>query len=343
MTKLWRLLAVLSVFALVTAACAQDEGDGDGGNGSAEPLPGAGMKAARSPTAVASTTSRSTRRVRRCRVRPLRSSVSRPSSWSPRPRTTTPRTSRPSSTRAATSSSRPGSCSGRHQGGREANPDSTPSSTSPSSTSQPVIPNVLGLTFQTDQAAFLAGYVAAAMPRVARSPPTAAYRSRPSPSSWTGSWRALAPTTRTTGPLSRSSAGTGTDGGRGFRPGNFENQDDGRRLTEDFIAEGADIILPVAGPAGAGTTAAAQDNPGTKVIWVDTDGCISAPEFCDLFLTSVLKNIDVAVYDAIAAVVDGSFEVGSTAARSRTMEWASPPSTSSRPTCRQTCSRGWTS
>jgi basic membrane protein A len=40
---------------------------------------------------------------------------------------------------------------------------------------------------------------------------------------------------------------------------------------------------------------------------VDTDGCVSAPEFCSLFLTSVLKNMDVAVFDAMKSVVDGTF------------------------------------
>ena len=171
----------------------------------------------------------------------------------------------------------------------------------------PVLPNVLGLTFQTDQAAFLAGYAAAAM---SESGKIATYGGIPIPPVTIFMDGFLAGARAYNQDNGTAVEVLGWDGKDGAFTGNFENQDDGRRLTEDFIAEGADIILPVAGPVGAGTTAAAQDNPGTKVIWVDTDGCVSASEFCDLFLTSVLKNIDVAVHDAIAAVVDDSFEGG---------------------------------
>jgi basic membrane protein A len=92
--------------------------------------------------------------------------------------------------------------------------------------------------------------------------------------------------------------------------GNFESTDDGRRAGEDLIAEGADIIMPVAGPVGLGTAAAVQDNPGTYLIGVDTDWCVSAPEFCSVTLTSVQKKIDVAVYEAIKAQQDGTFAGG---------------------------------
>jgi basic membrane protein A len=90
----------------------------------------------------------------------------------------------------------------------------------------------------------------------------------------------------------------------------FDNSAEGRRITEDFIAEGADIILPVAGPTGLGTIAAAEDAGDVSVIWVDTDGCVSVPDSCALFLTSIKKNMDVAVYDAMQSVIDGSFEGG---------------------------------
>ena len=60
------------------------------------------------------------------------------------------------------------------------------------------------------------------------------------------------------------------------------------------IAQGADVIFPVAGPAGLGGLQAAQDNEAWG-IWVDTDGCVSAAEYCDSLLTSVVKGMDVAV------------------------------------------------
>jgi basic membrane protein A and related proteins len=66
----------------------------------------------------------------------------------------------------------------------------------------------------------------------------------------------------------------------------------------------------VAGPTGLGTIAAAEDAGDVLVIWVDTDGCVSVPDSCALFLTSIKKNMDVAVFDAMQSVIDGTFESG---------------------------------
>ena len=82
--------------------------------------------------------------------------------------------------------------------------------------------------------------------------------------------------------------------------GNFEFQDDGRRFAENFFDEGCDVILPVAGPVGLGSAAAAKER-GLMIIGVDGDQYVLAPEFADVWLTSILKNMDVAVYDTIAA------------------------------------------
>lgn len=171
----------------------------------------------------------------------------------------------------------------------------------------PVMENVLGLTFATDQAAFLAGYLAAGMTETGK---VATYGGIEIPTVTIFMDGFLAGVRAYNQDNGTSVELLGWNGKTGSFTGNFENQDDGRRLTEDFIGEGADIVLPVAGPVGFGTTAAAQDNPGTKVVWVDTDGCVSASEFCDLFLTSIMKNMDVAVFDAINSVVEGTFAGG---------------------------------
>ena len=95
----------------------------------------------------------------------------------------------------------------------------------------------------------------------------------------------------------------------GVFAGNFESTDDGRRFAEVFFDEGCDVIMPVAGPVGLGSAAAAQER-GLAVIGVDTDSFVSAPEFADVWLSSVLKNMDVAVFDTIAAAMDGSLTLG---------------------------------
>ncbi|MCS6845285.1 MAG: BMP family ABC transporter substrate-binding protein, partial [Caldilineales bacterium] len=49
---------------------------------------------------------------------------------------------------------------------------------------------------------------------------------------------------------------------------------------------------------------------GLMVIGVDTDQFISAPEFADVWLTSIMKNMDKAVYDTIEALVNGTLTLG---------------------------------
>ncbi|MCE0486410.1 BMP family lipoprotein [Ornithinimicrobium sediminis] len=88
--------------------------------------------------------------------------------------------------------------------------------------------------------------------------------------------------------------------------GDFENQSQGQTLTEQFIAQGADIIMPVAGPVGLGAAAAAEGEEGTKIIWVDSDG-YNSTEYGDLMLTSVLKQIGPAVEDTITESYEDGF------------------------------------
>ena len=46
------------------------------------------------------------------------------------------------------------------------------------------------------------------------------------------------------------------------------------------------------------------------LIGVDTDWYISAPEFKEVYLTSVMKKLDVATFNAIEMVVEDRFEGG---------------------------------
>ncbi len=58
----------------------------------------------------------------------------------------------------------------------------------------------------------------------------------------------------------------------------------GQRITQTFITEGADVIFPVAGGVGLGAAKAVQtaDQAGQNVnmMWVDTDRCVSAAQYC---------------------------------------------------------------
>jgi basic membrane protein A len=92
--------------------------------------------------------------------------------------------------------------------------------------------------------------------------------------------------------------------------GDFENADNGRNFTQSFVDEGADVILPVAGPVGVGSAALAQELGNVWVIGVDADWFVTLPEYSDVILTSVLKGLDVAVFDTIQDVAEGTFEGG---------------------------------
>ncbi|WP_298890453.1 BMP family ABC transporter substrate-binding protein [uncultured Serinicoccus sp.] len=89
--------------------------------------------------------------------------------------------------------------------------------------------------------------------------------------------------------------------------GDFENQSQGQTLTEQFISQGADIVMPVAGPVGLGAAAAASEADGVHIIWVDSDGYLTASEYSDLMLTSVMKEIGAAVETTVSEAVDGGF------------------------------------
>lgn len=88
----------------------------------------------------------------------------------------------------------------------------------------------------------------------------------------------------------------------------FDDQAGAKNTTNTLVSQGADIILPVAGPAGLGALAAAKESGGkVNAVWVDTDGYVSAPEYKEVIITSIEKGMDVAVFDAIKAAQDGTF------------------------------------
>lgn len=171
------------------------------------------------------------------------------------------------------------------------------------------IPNVRGLVFSTDQAAFLAGYLAAGMTESGKVGTFGGINIPPVTIFMDGFAEGIDHHNAEKG-TEVELLGWDPESQDGLFTGDFENQDNGRRTAETLINNGADIIMPVAGPVGLGSAAAAEAAGDVSLIWVDTDGCESAAEFCDLFLTSVMKNMDVAVFDSVQQVVDGTFDGG---------------------------------
>jgi basic membrane protein A len=176
------------------------------------------------------------------------------------------------------------------------------------------LPNVAELTFQTDQAAFLAGYLAAGMTKTGT---VATYGGTffPTVTIFMNGFAAgirkynqdNGKTVKLLGwnPETQKGVEVSPDPSVGFY-----TPAEGRRVAEDFLSENADIILPVAGGTGIGTMAAAQDAGSVYGIWVDTDGCVSAPEYCALFLTTVEKHMNVAVEQTVKDTLANTFKSG---------------------------------
>ncbi len=164
------------------------------------------------------------------------------------------------------------------------------------------IPNVLTLNFNTAEPSFLAGYLAAGMTETGKVATYGGINIPPVTIFMDGFANGVAYYNEQKG-TEVEVLGWDVEAQDGSFAGNFENLDDGKALAASFADEGADIIFPVAGPVGLGSSAYAAENDGIRIIGVDNDLTVSNPNEADVYLTSVLKKIDEAVYAAAEQVV----------------------------------------
>ncbi len=168
-------------------------------------------------------------------------------------------------------------------------------------------PNVRSIVFDTAQAAFLAGYTAAS---VSESGIVATFGggNQPPVTLFMDGFAAGIDAYNEAKGTDVQLLGWDPETQDGTFTGDFENVQLGQTQTQAFIAQGADVILPVAGQVGEGSFRASLDAGGTAlVIWVDNDGYDTLPaEFRPLLLTSVLKNTEDAVVSAVGDALDGT-------------------------------------
>ncbi|HEY3336519.1 MAG TPA: BMP family ABC transporter substrate-binding protein [Candidatus Limnocylindrales bacterium] len=158
--------------------------------------------------------------------------------------------------------------------------------------------NFSGLDFQVDEAATLAGYVAAG---VSKSGVIGTYGGQQFPGVtrfMDGYYAGIALYNKAHGTTAKllgwdAAAQTGTFVG-GDNP--WGDPAKGEQLAKTFIDQGADIVAPVAGGTGNGSIKAMLAAKG-YAIGVDTDQSLSLPEYAAALLTSAQKVIDVAVLD----------------------------------------------
>jgi basic membrane protein A len=200
------------------------------------------------------------------------------------------------------------------QSAAEANPDthfalidssfSDPGATADDPPVPAEVENAKPILFNTAEAAFLAGYLAAGMSETGT---VATFGGIQIPSVaifMDGFADGVARYNEDNGTAVKL-LGWDKEAQTGSFTGDFDNQANGQNLAQGFIDQGADIIMPVAGPVGLGAAAAAQAG-GARIIWVDSDGFLTT-EYGDIIITSVMKQIGPAVFDTVSEAADGNF------------------------------------
>jgi basic membrane protein A and related proteins len=154
------------------------------------------------------------------------------------------------------------------------------------------LPNVLGLQFPSEEAGYLAGIVAAMMTET-NTVSTVGGVSIPPVNNWiAGFQQAVKDTNPDVKVLNAYSQ-------------DFVDQAKCKEIALDQIAQGSDLVFQVAGDCGLGALdAACQED--VMAIGVDADQSFAG----DCVITSALKPLELAVFETIRSVQDGSFEGG---------------------------------
>ena len=178
---------------------------------------------------------------------------------------------------------------------------------------RPVLHNIEQLTYDTAQDSFLGGYLAAAMTKTGTVATYGAEQFGTVTIYMDGFWDGVQYYNKHHHKKVKV-LGWNEKTQKGVFAGSFTDIADGSQIASTFINKGADIIFPVAGGVGLGTAEMAQaaDARGkhVRMMWVDTDGCVTAPAYCKYFITSVEKGIATSVTGAIMSAFDGSFKGG---------------------------------
>lgn len=175
----------------------------------------------------------------------------------------------------------------------------------------PTISNVVGQVFATDQAAFLAGYLAAGVSKTGivgtfggiNIPPVTVFMD---------GFAAGVNFHNSAKGTNVQVLGWDPSEKEGLFTGNFNSLDDGRAFAQNLYDEGADIVMPVAGPVSLGSAALASElgTDSLKIIGVDADQYYKDAKNKSVYLTTVMKAMDATVLAVIESVLDGSFEGG---------------------------------
>lgn len=95
----------------------------------------------------------------------------------------------------------------------------------------------------------------------------------------------------------------------------FSDTNKGKELALSLYGAGCDVIYHAAGGVGTGMFTATKElrDKGQEVwaIGVDKDQAVELSDYADVILSSMMKRVDNATYEASRSMVDGTFKAGS--------------------------------
>jgi basic membrane protein A len=167
--------------------------------------------------------------------------------------------------------------------------------------------NVKGLTYNTNENSFLAGYMAAGYSKTGV---VATYGGAPYPTV-TIFMDGFAKGVQYYNDVNGKSVkvlGWDTEKKTGTFVGNFGDQVKAKELSVAFEAQKADVIFPVGGSLVVGTVENSLVSGKSVALWVDADGHLASPKYDSVVMLSVLKGLQGSVELAIKSVYDGTFD-----------------------------------
>ncbi len=167
--------------------------------------------------------------------------------------------------------------------------------------------NIKPLLYDTAQAAFLAGYLAAGYSEAGK---VGTFGGQPFPTVtifMDGLKQGVEHYNEVKG---TSVEVIGYQGGEdGSFTGGFEANETAKTTAQNVIDQGVDVLLPVGGPIYQSAIAAIQDSGrDIALIGVDADFYETDPSTRPFVLTSILKKMDISAYEAVLAAGEGNFD-----------------------------------
>jgi basic membrane protein A len=167
-------------------------------------------------------------------------------------------------------------------------------------------PNIKPILFDTAQAAFLAGYLAAGYSKVGK---LGTFGGQPYPTVTIFMDGFVQGVKYYNTQKGKNVQVVGWDGKNGLFTGGFSANDTAKGDAQQLLDQGVDVILPVGGPIYQSAIAAIQDSKkDVAIIGVDADQFVTDPSTDALILTSIQKKMDIATNDTVTAAAKGNFD-----------------------------------